>query len=97
MKDDVRWVRKRPVVVATMELQPLSVGEVYDWITGAGGTCTASGEGLLIRTLEGTMTASWGDWIIRGVKGEFYPCKPDILAETYEDAAPPAPEAPRAP
>lgn len=37
-----------------------------------------------IDTLEGTMTASLGDWIIRGVKGEFYPCKPDIFEATYE-------------
>lgn len=37
-----------------------------------------------IFTLEGTMTASRGDWIIRGVKGEHYPCKPEIFASTYE-------------
>lgn len=40
--------------------------------------------GLVIRTLEGEMRADPGDWIIRGVQGEFYPCKPDIFAETYE-------------
>jgi len=39
---------------------------------------------LEIVTLEGVMTADIGDWIIRGVKGELYPCKPDIFAETYE-------------
>jgi hypothetical protein len=39
---------------------------------------------LAIPTLEGTMTAISGDWIIRGVKGEFYPCNPDIFAATYE-------------
>ena len=39
---------------------------------------------LAIPTLEGVMTASPGDWIIRGVKGEFYPCKPDIFAATYD-------------
>lgn len=37
-----------------------------------------------IETLEGTMTADYGDWIIEGVKGEFYPCKPDIFKATYE-------------
>jgi hypothetical protein len=37
-----------------------------------------------IDTLEGTMRANEGDWIIRGIKGEFYPCKPDIFAATYE-------------
>jgi hypothetical protein len=39
---------------------------------------------MLVRTLEGTMAAYAGDWIIRGVKGEFYPCKPDIFEATYE-------------
>lgn len=39
---------------------------------------------LPIQTLEGTMTASLGDYIIRGVQGEFYPCKPDIFEATYE-------------
>lgn len=41
---------------------------------------------ITIETLEGDITASAGDWIIRGVKGEFYPCKPDIFAATYEPA-----------
>ena len=40
----------------------------------------------IISTLEGTMIASEGDYIIRGVKGELYPCKPDIFAATYEPA-----------
>lgn len=40
-----------------------------------------------IYTLEGVMRCEPGDWIIRGVKGEFYPCKPDIFEQTYEEAA----------
>lgn len=44
-------------------------------------------DGLIIHTLEGDMTASVGDWIICGVQGEFYPCKPDIFAATYEGVA----------
>jgi len=47
---------------------------------GIGVTC----EGIDIPTLEGDMLASKGDWIIKGVKGEFYPCKPDIFELTYE-------------
>ncbi len=39
---------------------------------------------IIINTLEGRMTANPGDWIIKGVKGEFYPCKPDIFAATYD-------------
>lgn len=41
-------------------------------------------EKLAIETLEGVITASNGDWIIKGVNGEFYPCKPDIFKKTYE-------------
>lgn len=40
---------------------------------------------LLIETLEGTMEASQGDYIIKGINGEFYPCKPDIFEKTYEE------------
>jgi len=47
-----------------------------------------SGQGrLMIPTLEGHLYASPGDWIIKGVQGEFYPCKPDIFAATYEPVA----------
>lgn len=41
---------------------------------------------MTIATLEGEMRADYGDWIIRGVKGELYPCKPDIFSATYEPA-----------
>ena len=51
------------------------------WIDPADGA-------LMIRTLEGDMRADLGDWIIRGVKGEVYPCKPDIFAATYEEETP---------
>lgn len=40
---------------------------------------------LLIETLEGTMSATEGDYIIKGISGEFYPCKPDIFHKTYEE------------
>jgi hypothetical protein len=43
-------------------------------------------QSLRIMTLEGPHSVTWGDWIIRGVKGEIYPCKPDIFAATYEEA-----------
>lgn len=46
--------------------------------------CSVDPVVLKIETLEGTMTANVGDWIIKGVNGEFYPCKPDIFEKTYE-------------
>lgn len=45
---------------------------------------THSSECLIIPTLEGNLIANIGDWVIKGVKGEFYPCKPDIFKITYE-------------
>lgn len=58
----------------------------------AGSSCEAVEQdlgdpALLIPTLEGTMRAEVGDWIIRGVKGELYPCKSDIFAATYDPVA----------
>lgn len=47
-----------------------------------------TGEFLAIHTLEGIMHAAQGDWIIQGIKGEIYPCKPDIFAATYEPVEP---------
>ena len=44
------------------------------------------GDNIIIPTLEGEMVANKGDWVIRGVAGEYYPCKPDIFAATYEPA-----------
>lgn len=59
--------------------------KIARWIESNGGEVEDYGVNFLaIETLEGTMNASLGDWIIRGVQGEFYPCKPDIFAATYE-------------
>ena len=80
--------RKKPVVIEAMQLTEESVNEVYLWMECTKGMATDD-EGkpiLTIPTLEGPMTASCGDWIIKGVNGEYYPCKPDIFRKTYEPA-----------
>lgn len=74
--------RKKPVVIEAVRLTPLSIAEVEEFVGGDLGRHPDGG--LVIATLEGAMRASVGDWIIRGVKGEFYPCKPDIFDATYE-------------
>lgn len=65
--------------------------EIVAWMDSATGRFTAAnGNGdarLTIETLEGDMTVSPGDYVIRGVRGEFYPCKPDIFKATYEAVA----------
>lgn len=57
-----------------------------EWLRAAqdNGTVLIFLDTVHIHTREGTMVANWGDWIIQGVKGELYPCKPDIFAATYE-------------
>ena len=81
--------RKRPVVVEAVQFIDSKEGRatIYRFCPGVRlrspepGT---SSNALEIMTLEGPMEAIPGDWIIKGVKGEFYPCKPDIFKATYE-------------
>ena len=76
--------RKKPVVIDAMQLTIQNIDEIEQFVGGDFGK-NASGE-TVIATLEGAMICSIGDWIIKGVKGEFYPCKPDIFEATYEPA-----------
>jgi len=76
-----KW-RKRPVEVEALQWLGTNRHEVLEFI-GPGGQWDPD-EGLIIGTREGMMLADEGDWIIRGIMGEHYPCKPDIFAATYE-------------
>jgi hypothetical protein len=79
--------RKKPVEVDAVRWDGTNMGEIAAMFPDDLKAITPmgrSGESLTIRTLEGNMTAARGDWIIRGVKGEPYPCKPDIFEATYE-------------
>lgn len=74
--------RKRPVVIEAVQW----LGNNHPEVTSFQGGCAEyEGGKVVIQTLEGEMRASVGDWIIKGVNGEFYPCKPDIFALTYEE------------
>lgn len=77
--------RKKPVVIDAYRL-PMSDGasRVFDGEPIIFKRVNGAIVEAVISTLEGTMIASEGDWIIRGVKGELYPCKPDIFEATYE-------------
>ena len=79
--------RKKPVVIEAMLFDGSlgSASVIAIWMQG-GASMEEAGEGCRfhIETLEGDMEARAGDYIIRGVKGEFYPCKPDIFEQTYE-------------
>jgi len=95
--------RKRPVTVRAFQMtqeRRWDNSDWPDWLNEAWlkdhdrpgalfPTGTGRADRLCIFTLEGTHLVSWGDWIIRGVKGELYPCKPDIFEATYEEAGEP--------
>lgn len=77
--------RKKPVVIEAVRWTGKNfdeVAELGDDVFVSYGTENAH---LEIKTLEGRMTASLGDWVIRGIKGEVYPCKDDIFRATYEE------------
>ncbi len=85
--------RKKPVVIEAKQATgtPESNREIIDWTRGSATPASMDdhpgrGKCLSISTLEGAHWVSPGDWIIKGVAGEFYPCKPDIFAATYEAA-----------
>lgn len=81
--------RKLPVVIEAMQFTDENKNQVFNWITGNHYPDFEEPETrnkpiIRIDTLEGEMTAKLGDYIIKGVNGEFYPCKPDIFEKTYE-------------
>lgn len=93
--------RKKPVVIEAFQMtqdRRLDNSQWPEWLhkawnegRGEPGSLFPVEEGtgygvLAIGTLEGNLNVSWGDWIIQGVQGEIYPCKPDIFEATYEPA-----------
>lgn len=80
--------RKKPVEVEAIQFTgDDSLARIHEFIDVEFTVCVAGCSGvrqLMINTLEGVMSAQVGDYIIRGVAGEFYPCKPDVFKKTYE-------------
>lgn len=78
--------RKKPVVIEAVKFTHESCDEVQKFVGMPLPIGIENGKAteIVISTLEGNMIAKSGDWIIRGVNGEFYPCKPDIFEKTYE-------------
>ena len=82
--------KKKPVVIDAIQLTQKTVQECYEFV-GAVGNFPECGMGIdpsdgqfKITTLEGVMIADVNDWIIKGIKGEFYPCKPDVFERSYD-------------
>lgn len=83
----IKWDGSLNAFKKIKEFNPSIIDGGAVWHQNAIGTdddCLTSSWPLFIQTLEGTLSASIGDYIIKGVKGEFYPCKPDIFEMTYD-------------
>jgi len=82
--------RKKPVVIEAKQWTDTDEcrEEMAAWFEEHDMVFCTRGPQVEVETLEGTMSADVGDWIIRGVKDEFYPCKPDIFAATYDPVEP---------
>lgn len=80
----IKKFRKKPVVIEAIQYTGDNTSEIKEF---CGDMCLLGHKPLTvaINTLEGVMTASKGDYVIKGVNGEFYPCKPDIFEKTYEE------------
>lgn len=84
--------RKKPVVIEAVRVGHLiqdarvAWNALPDWVKEAyeGAKLIFADTFVLIHTLEGTMRGEWNDWLIQGISGELYPCKPDIFEKTYE-------------
>lgn len=86
MAKGVRQFRKRPVTIEAMQLtDATSVLDIEEWINSPTTGYNTNPPTIWIDTLEGRMTAYTGDWIIKGVNGEFYPCKNEIFIKTYQE------------
>jgi len=77
--------RKKPVEVEAMQWTEESILEIIQWLVKNNAEYAWESIRLYIRTLEGTVIAHPNDWLIRGVEGEFYPCKDSIFKKTYEE------------
>lgn len=77
----IRKYQKKPVIIEAVQFDGKNFDEIQNWSTAHFIPLTDGT--FVIPTLEGDMKASLGDFIIKGVNGEFYPCKPDIFENTY--------------
>ena len=89
MMNTAQNYRKKPVVIQAIKLERDNIDAAYAFAFGkpinmSERTMIKERGGMAIRTLEGVMVADFGDYVIKGVKGEVYPCKPDIFDITYE-------------
>ena len=87
--------RKKPVEIEAIQLHMSNMDGLMEQMRREGHEVRTHSEppmraitGMVIKTLEGEMIASFGDYIIKGIQGEYYPCKPDIFEKSYNEELP---------
>lgn len=75
---------KKPIPIEAVQYTGDNFSEVIEWIVQNRGEALFVNNSLIIRTLEGDHRCSPGDYVIKGIRGEFYPCRKDIFEESYE-------------
>ena len=81
----IKQYTKKPTMIEAIQLTDDNHSEIIQWLSSYDvESYTLNSSELYIKTLEGVMKANVGDYIIKGVKNEFYPCKPEIFEMTYE-------------
>lgn len=95
MTSILKKYRKKPVVIDAIQLDAQNMGSLMEQMKKEGHEVRTHSEppmravtGMVIKTLEGEMIASFGDYIIKGIQGEYYPCKPDIFEKSYNEELP---------
>lgn len=82
----VKKYKKKPVVIEAIQFTEETKDMCFNFVRTSSYPCFENSVPVLkIQTLEGDMIARFGDYIIKGVRGEFYPCRKDIFEETYEE------------
>ena len=78
----IKQYKKKPVVVSAVKWNGINLQEIREFTNNE---AMIKNDVLIIPTLEGTMAVEIGSYIIRGIKGEYYPCRGDIFEDTYEE------------
>jgi hypothetical protein len=85
---EIRRCRTKPVEVQSVKASTDNLGQIVNWIKDEGHHAVLGDGQFIIQTMEGPFTVRPGDYVMRGIQGEFYRCDPEIYAASYDDLGP---------
>jgi len=84
----IRRALKKPIEIQSAKATVENLPKIHEWIEGHGHHAVLGADQLIIQTMEGPFTVRPGDFVMRGVRGEFYRCDAEIYKESYDDLGP---------